>query len=161
VVVLVLGLLAFTSMSSRIAGLERELDSMRVQVTVLQDQLSQVNAEVDGLRNPQPSLAALPSSGLHDGTPVSVALSGFTPGVNVSLLECLASAQNQGLGGCDSSGLVPVVADQNGEVATTFVVRDHVITSTGARSSCRAVTCYLAAAADAGHYAYLPLAFAG
>lgn len=69
-----------------------------------------------------------PNKGLHDGQVVTVTASGFTPGANVSLIQCTGTALAQGIGGCDldtSTFLegTTITADAQGRVSATFTIR--------------------------------------
>lgn len=107
-----------------------------------------------------PRLAVSPASGLANGQTVSVSGSGFTPGDQVFLVECLVGATGQG--GCDVSTATPVTVSASGQLpATSFsVVTGAVGTGAcGTTPSNRAACAISAGNAQGGDSAVAPISF--
>jgi hypothetical protein len=69
-----------------------------------------------------PVAVVRPATGLVDGQSVAVTGSGFSPGIALVVVQCLARGTATGSGDCNLSGLVSVRADAAGTVATRLTV---------------------------------------
>ncbi len=89
----------------------------------------------DAPRTAGPAITVTPSADLTNNQTVQVTGSGFTPGDQVYVIECFATATNQS--GCDTAGAVPATIDSSGNLPTTsFVVITGQIGSTGNGGTC-------------------------
>ena len=69
-----------------------------------------------------PVAQARPASGLTQGQSVEVTGSGFTPGLSLVVVQCLARGTSTGSGDCNLAALVGTRADPTGRVAVHLTV---------------------------------------
>lgn len=105
-----------------------------------------------------PTLSVSPRSGLADGQFVTISASGFTPGDEVEVTECVPGDLPQL--GCSSNDYETVVATATGAASATFPVQEKV--NEGSKTvDCAAVSCtvFVADEDDAWYSASRTLTF--
>lgn len=70
-----------------------------------------------------PTAAVRPATGLVDGQVVQVSGKGFSPGINLVVLQCADRGSKTSSGDCNLAGLVSTRADATGTVAAKLTVR--------------------------------------
>ena len=77
---------------------------------------------------PDPQVAVTPATGLEDGDVVTVEASGFLPGADLYVAQCLPSTEL--FPECDSQGFEVHQADEQGTVEASFTVRSSLFSGT-------------------------------
>ncbi len=104
-----------------------------------------------------------PTSGLGDGSDLTVRVSGPAPGVSVSVSTCAAGPEADGAPTCDADSVRQVTTDPDGEVAAVYrVPRTVTVGSTSVDCAEEAGRCQLRVgpAAEPERAEVVPLSFA-
>jgi hypothetical protein len=65
---------------------------------------------------------ATPTTGLKDGQPITVKISGFSPGLQLGINECATTTDDSG-SGCDLGGIVIITSAADGTGSAVFNVK--------------------------------------
>jgi hypothetical protein len=106
-----------------------------------------------------PAITVTPNTGLTAGQTVSVAGTGYTPGLTLFAIECLATATS--ITGCDTSTATPVTESATGTFTQPFVLVTGTVGSGTCGTTSTDLTCIIEVADQAQtNTAAAPITFA-
>jgi hypothetical protein len=106
-----------------------------------------------------PTITVTPNTGLTGGQTVSIVGSGYTPGLTLFAIECLATAAS--ITGCDTSTATPVTESATGTFTQPFVVVTGTVGSGTCGTSSTDLNCIIEVADQAQtNTAAAPITFA-
>jgi len=106
-----------------------------------------------------PAITVTPSTALTAGQTVSIVGTGYTPGLTLFAIECVATATN--ITGCDTSTAVPVTESSAGTFTQPFVVATGAVGTGTCGTTSTDLTCIIEVADQAEtNTAAAPITFA-